>query len=80
MKNIRTFEEWFFSKPKVSETAKEDCRKSIKSFLKSIGMMEADNMSDEQLIDNIRRFAKNKNFSEKNRLAWQLYNIAKPIL
>lgn len=79
MKYIRTYEGWFSSNPKNYESSKESSRKSIKSFLKNIGYSEADNMTDEQLITQIKLFANNKDFSEQNRLAWELYKIAKPL-
>jgi hypothetical protein len=79
MKHIKTFE-GLFTKKVVDESAKESCRKSIKEFLKrNAHMPDADSMSDEVLIRTIRGFADNRRFSKANELAWQLYQIAKPL-
>jgi hypothetical protein len=78
-KYIKTFEGWF-SKKIVDESAKESCRKSIKEFLKRNTYMPlADSMSDEVLIRTIKGFADNREVSKSNELAWQLYQIAKPL-
>ena len=78
-KHIKAFEGWF-SKKVVDESAKESCRKSIKEFLKRNAYMpDADSMSDEVLIRTIKGFADNRKFSKSNELAWQLYQIAKPL-
>jgi hypothetical protein len=68
------------SKKIVDESAKESCRKSIKEFLKRNTYMPlADSMSDEVLIRTIKGFADNREVSKANELAWQLYQIAKPL-
>ena len=64
---------------------KMDKLKGIEDFAKTRGTGAekiangADSMSDEVLIRTIRGFADNRRFSKANELAWQLYQIAKPL-
>ena len=84
MKRIKTFESWsnwFLSKPMGDiELAKKDSLKTIKEFLRRYsGLANVDALSEKQLLDLIRGFARHKKQSKENAMAAEIWRIAKPL-
>lgn len=74
--------EGLFSSKKKKDTtqAKEDSRKAIKAFLKSVGVKSTSDDNDAKLLDAIKPFAKNAKASKANKRAEDIYKIAKGVL
>ncbi len=89
MKHIKTFEsyglnEWFFNRRPQSEIEEEkkEILHSMREFIKNNFYMDADKMSDEQVLDKMKwaaHWGKDKFASQGNKQALELYKVAKPL-
>lgn len=78
---IESWSSWFSPKPLGDvELAKKDSIKSIREFLRRYsGVVDVDGLSDQQLLDLIKGFARHSKYSKENALAAELWRIAKPL-
>jgi hypothetical protein len=89
MKHIKTFEsyslnEWFFNRRPQSEIEEEkrNILKSMREFIRINFYMDAEKLSDEQVLDKMKwaaHWGKNEFASQGNKQALELYKIAKPL-
>ncbi len=62
------------------EVAKRDSLNSIREFLKRYsGLANVDGLSEKQLLELIQGFARHKDRSKENAMAYEIWRIAKPL-